>query len=47
MHEQYSPAVRPTPSLGGHLTFALKHEGVHLEFLARLFSAAPVAELEA
>ena len=47
VHEQYPPAARPTQSLAGHLTFALKHEGVHLEFLARLFGAAPAAELEA
>lgn len=47
VHEQYPPAARPVASLAGHLTFALKHEGVHLEFLARLFDAAPAAELEA
>jgi len=47
VHEQYPPVARPAESLAGHLTFALKHEGVHLEFLARLFGAAPVAELEA
>jgi len=29
-------AARPAPTLAGHLTFALKHEGVHLEFLTRL-----------
>jgi hypothetical protein len=28
-----------------HLLFALKHEGVNLEFLARLFAKMPVAEL--
>jgi hypothetical protein len=27
--------------------FALKHEGVHLEALSRLFAAAPAAEIEA
>ncbi|WP_229722775.1 Fic family protein [Xylophilus rhododendri] len=47
VHEQYPPATRPAASLAGHLTFALKHEGVHLEFLARLFDAAPAVELEA
>jgi hypothetical protein len=31
----------------GHLTFAFKHEGVHLEFLARLFNVVPVTDLEA
>ena len=47
VHERYPPAARPAASLAGHLTFALKHEGVHLECLARLFDAAPAAELEA
>lgn len=35
--ECYTEAMRPQSTLGGHLTFALKHEGVVLEFLARLF----------
>ncbi len=39
--------LRPRASLAGHLGFALKHEGVHLETLSRLFSVAPAAELEA
>lgn len=44
---QYHPSVaRPADSLAGHLTFALKHEGVHLEFLTRLYAAAPTDELE-
>ena len=47
VHEQYPPVARPEPSLSGHLTFALKHEGVHLEFLGRLFDVVPAAELEA
>lgn len=47
VHEQYPPAARPADSLAGHLTFALKHEGVQLECLARLFEAVPQAELEA
>ncbi len=38
--------LRPEPNLNGHLSFALKHEGVHLEALSRLFAAAPAAELE-
>ena len=46
VHEQFPAAARPAESLSGHLTFALKHEGVHLEFLARLFELAPRAELE-
>jgi hypothetical protein len=46
IHEQYPPVARPAETLAGHLTFALKHEGVHLEFLSRLYEAAPAAELE-
>src|SRR6218665_2869355 len=41
VHEQYPPAARPPESLAGHLTFALKHEGVHLEFLPLLFTSPP------
>lgn len=41
------PAARPAETLAGHLTFALKYEGVHLEFLARLFKKVPATELEA
>ncbi len=47
IHEYYLPGARPADSLAGHLTFAFKHETIHLEFLARLFDVAPVAELEA
>jgi len=47
VHQQYLPAARPADTLAGHLTFALKREGVHLEFLARLFRVLPVADLEA
>jgi hypothetical protein len=43
--ENYPPSFRPSPNLQGHLTFALKHEGIHLEFLARLFHALDVHEL--
>lgn len=39
--EYYTEAMRPQGSLGAHLTFALKHEGVALEFLARLFGVIP------
>jgi hypothetical protein len=39
--------ARPADTLAGHLTFALKHEGVHLEFLARLYAVMPTDELEA
>lgn len=44
--EVFTEPYRPQPSLAGHLTFALKHEGVHLEFLARLFAELPPGELE-
>lgn len=45
---EYHPAVaRPRDTLAGHLTFALKHEGIHLEFLARLFEVVPAAQVEA
>ena len=47
VHEFHPPAARPADTLAGHLTFALKHEGVHLEFLARLFDVVAVADLEA
>lgn len=46
VHEYYPPAAKPADTLAGHLTFALKHEGIHLEFLARLFDVIPVVELE-
>nr|WP_298248510.1 Fic family protein [uncultured Halomonas sp.] len=39
--ETYLEAMRPADTFSAHLTFALKHEGVHLEFLARLFEAIP------
>ena len=39
--------LRPEASLAGHQGFALKHEGVHLEALSRLFAAAPEAEIKA
>ena len=32
--------------MAGHLGFALKHEGVHLEALSRLFAAATTTEIE-
>jgi hypothetical protein len=47
VQETYKPSFRPADTLVGHLTFALKHEGVHLEFLARLFEVVPAIELEA
>ena len=45
--EFYQPTMKPAETLAGHLTFALKHEGVHLEFLARLFAVLPPEELDA
>lgn len=47
VHEYYPPVAKPADTLAGHLTFAFKHEGIHLEFLARLFNAALAADLEA
>jgi len=44
--ETFTPNVRPQPHLIAHLTFALKHEGVHLEFLARLFAQLPIGTIE-
>lgn len=44
----YSPRYAPEASLEGHLTFALKYEGLDLAVLKRLFAAtgpAPVAAL--
>jgi hypothetical protein len=38
--------LRPDPSVASHLSFALKHEGVHLETLSRLFAAVPAPEIE-
>lgn len=47
VREQYPASVRPAETLAGHLTFAFKHEGLHLEFLARLFQRLPPTDLEA
>ena len=44
----YSPRYTPDASLEGHLTFALKHEGLDLAVLKRLFvttGPAPLADL--
>ncbi|HRF59400.1 MAG TPA: Fic family protein [Fimbriimonadaceae bacterium] len=35
--ETVTEAARPKTGVAGHLSYAIKHEGVHLEFLARLF----------
>lgn len=39
-------SLRPETTLAGHLSFALKHEGVHLEALSRLFTTAPISDIE-
>jgi hypothetical protein len=38
--------LRPEPTLAAHLSFALKHEGVHLETLSRLFASDSEARAE-
>ena len=42
-----TPRHSPSPDLEGHLTFALKYEGLDLAVLKRLFSAVAPAEIEA
>lgn len=42
----YSPRYAPAESLAGHLTFALKHEGLDLTVLKRLFAAIGPAPIE-
>ncbi|WP_199688105.1 Fic family protein [Noviherbaspirillum sedimenti] len=44
--EVYPAQFRPEPTIPGHLTFALKYEIVHLEFLSRLFSTLEPGILE-
>jgi len=34
----YPETYRPESDIAEHLTFAFKYEGIHLEFLARLFA---------
>ncbi len=43
--ETYVESMRPHASLRGHLTFHLKHEEPHMEFLTRLFEQVDLAEL--
>ncbi|WP_275287653.1 Fic family protein [Halomonas elongata] len=43
--ETYLDAMRPADTPTAHLAFALKHEGIHLEFLARLFGVMPGREI--
>ncbi|MFM0737905.1 hypothetical protein PQQ51_11740 [Paraburkholderia xenovorans] len=46
--EIYPEAYRPAANLPGHLGFAFRCEGIHLEFLARLYALPAVrSELEA
>ncbi|MGD0298860.1 MAG: Fic family protein [Bryobacteraceae bacterium] len=42
-----TPRHAPSPDLEGHLTFALKYEGLDLAVLKRLFAAVGPAEIEA
>src|ERR1700733_13294539 len=42
----YSPRYEPQPTLEGHLTFALKYEGLDLAVLKRLFVAVGPREIE-
>ena len=42
--EIYTESYRPGPTLREHLAFALKYEGVHLEFLARLFQRPDIKQ---
>ncbi|ASL47004.1 Adenosine monophosphate-protein transferase SoFic [Burkholderia sp. AD24] len=45
--ETYPEPYRPGATLVDNLTFAFRYEGIHLEFLARLYALPPVrAELE-
>ncbi len=43
----YSPRYEPQPSLEGHLTFALKYEGLDLAVIKRLFLAVGAPTVEA
>lgn len=45
-HRTVQEQLRPEATLAGHLGFALKHEGVHLEALSRLFAVASASEIE-
>lgn len=42
----YPAVMRPSAETAAHLSFALKHEGIHLEFLARLFAAIDPRDLD-
>jgi hypothetical protein len=45
--EIYQEVMRPNATVPAHLTFMLKHEGVHLEMLARLFECVDPEQLAA
>ncbi len=45
--ERQVEAMRPDPTLRGHLTFHLKHEIAHFELLSRVFACCDTAELAA
>ena len=42
--EVYPESYRPESTLAGHFTFAFKYEGIHLEFLARMFRLPEVKQ---
>ncbi len=44
--ETFPEVMRPLPELAAHLQFHLRHEIVHLEFLARLFKVAGPDQLQ-
>lgn len=46
-HEFYPAHFKPADTFEGHMTFALKREGVHLEFFARLFKVLLEGEISA
>lgn len=43
--ESHVEAMRPDPSLRGHLTFHLKHEIAHFELLSRVFARCDAGEI--
>ncbi|MGJ7497235.1 Fic family protein [Variovorax sp. RT4R15] len=45
--EAHQEHMRPDATVAAHLTFMLKHEGVHLELLARLFDRVDPLQLAA
>jgi len=43
----FTPRHQPEESLMGHLTFALKYEGIELGVLKKIFASVAPADLEA